>query len=85
MITKDSIQTAYCFFHQKERVYAHSTLNWQKDDIEYAIAQYAGSMGQALYQALACGKPDFLTDHATFAADMRQALARLERMLHGGA
>ena len=84
-ITTDGMEQAYCFIHQKWRVYEHSSMDWQKDDIEYAIAQYAGSMGKPLYQALACGKPVFLTDHATFAADMRHALARLERMMHGGA
>ena len=54
MITKDSIETAYSFLHQKRRstsgrllptgrknVYIHSSLDWQKDDIEYAIASYA--------------------------------------------
>ena len=37
MITKDSIETAYSFLHQKQRIYVHSTLDWQKDDIEIAI------------------------------------------------
>ena len=41
MITKDSIETAYSFLHQKQRIYVHSTLDWQKDDIEIAIASYA--------------------------------------------
>ncbi len=36
MITKDSIETAYSFLHQKRNVYIHSSLDWQKDDIEYA-------------------------------------------------
>ena len=31
MITKDSIETAYSFLHQKQRIYVHSTLDWQKD------------------------------------------------------
>ena len=26
MITKDSIETAYSFLHQKQRIYVHSTL-----------------------------------------------------------
>ena len=38
MMTKDSIETAYSFLHQKQRIYVHSTLDWQKDDIEMAIA-----------------------------------------------
>ncbi len=32
-IPKDSIETAYCFLHQKRNVYIHSSLDWQKDDI----------------------------------------------------
>ena len=33
MITKDSIETAYSFLHQKQRIYVYSTLDWQRDDI----------------------------------------------------
>ena len=46
MITKDSIETAYSFLHQKQRIYVHSTLDWQKDDIELAISDYANNMSQ---------------------------------------
>lgn len=48
MITKDKIETAYSFLHQKQRIYVHSTLDWQKDDIEIAIASYADEMSQEL-------------------------------------
>ena len=48
MITKDSIETAYSFLHQKQRIYVHSTLDWQKDDIEIAIASYADEMSQVI-------------------------------------
>ena len=61
MITKDSIETAYSFLHQKQRIYvlaslwwqaskarAHSTLDWQKDDIEIAISDYANDMSQVI-------------------------------------
>ena len=34
MITKDSIETAYSFLHQKRNVYIHSTLDWQKTAIK---------------------------------------------------
>jgi len=37
MITKDSIETAYSFLHQKQRIYVHSTLDWQKDAITKAV------------------------------------------------
>ena len=40
MIPKEAIEIAYSFLHQKRNVYIHSTLDWQKDDIEYAIASY---------------------------------------------
>ena len=52
MISHDSIETAYCFFHQKERVYAHSNMDWQKDDIEYAISSYVDEMNPKLYALL---------------------------------
>ena len=48
MITKDSIETAYSFLHQKQRIYVHSTLDWQKDDIELAISDYANDMSQVI-------------------------------------
>lgn len=48
MITRAGIETAYCFLHQKERVYAHSTMDWQRDDIEYAISSFADDMNPEL-------------------------------------
>ena len=51
-ITKDSVEQAFCFFHQKWRVYEHSTMDWQKDDIEYAISQYVEEMNTALYSTV---------------------------------
>lgn len=80
-ITKDSIEQAYCFFHQKWRIYEHSTLNWQKEDIEYAIAQYIDSMNPTLYALLSKGNPHYLLQHSTFALDMPHAVAQLEAML----
>ena len=52
MITRDSIETAYSFLHQKRNVYIHSSLDWQKDDIEYAIASYVDDMNRNLYEAI---------------------------------
>ncbi len=80
MISKDSIETAYSFFHQKRNVYIHSTLDWQKDDIEYAIASYVDDMSQELYTLLAEGRDDFLRNHATFGADITHAVERLEEL-----
>ena len=94
MITKDSIETAYSFLHQKRRstsgrllptgrknVYIHSSLDWQKDDIEYAIASYADDMSWELYDAISGGRADFLRDHKRFPEDITQAVERLENML----
>jgi len=81
MITKDSIETAYSFLHQKRNVYIHSTLDWQRDDIELAIASYVDDMSPELYAALSASRPDFLRDHNRFGDDITEAVDRLERML----
>jgi len=81
MITKDSIETAYSFLHQKQRIYVHSTLDWQKDDIELAISDYANDMSQELYDAISGGMADFLRDHKRFQEDITKAVEILEKML----
>ena len=82
MITKDSIETAYSFLHQKQRIYVHSTLDWQKDDIEIAISDYANDMSQELYDAISGGRADFLRDHKRFLEDITKAVEILEKMLY---
>ena len=81
MITKDSIETAYSFLHQKRNVYIHSQLDWQKDDIEYAIASYVDEMSQELYDMIANGRDDFLREHCRFQKDITKAVEQLENML----
>ncbi len=81
MITKDSVETAYSFLHQKRNVYIHSTLDWQMDDIELAIGSYVDDMSQELYEAISDGRVDFLRDHKRFREDMTQAVDKLEKML----
>ena len=81
MISKDSIETAYSFLHQKRNVYIHSTLDWQKDDIELAIGSYVDDMSQELYEAISDGRADFLRDHKRFREDITQAVERLEKIL----
>ena len=81
MITRDSIETAYSFLHQKRNVYIHSSLNWQKDDIEYAIASYVDDMSQELYDEMSGGRADFLRDHKRFQNDITEAVNQLEKML----
>jgi len=81
MIMKDSIETAYSFLHQKRNVYIHSTLDWQKDDIEVAIGSYVDDMSQYLYIAISGGRADFLRDHKRFGEDITKAVERLEKKL----
>ena len=94
MITKDSIETAYSFLHQKQRIYvlaslrwqaskarAHSTLDWQKDDIEIAIASYADEMSQELLDVISGCRADFLRDHKRFQEDITKAVEILENMI----
>jgi hypothetical protein len=81
MITRDSIETAYSFLHQKRNIYIHSSLDWQKDDIEYAIASHADAMSLELYDVLSDGRSDFLRDHSRFQEDMTKAVEQLEGYL----
>lgn len=81
MITKDCVETAYSFFHQKQRIYQYSTLDWQKDDIEYAISGYVDSMNPELYALISDGRNDFLRDHTTFGSDILHAVEMMEAML----
>ena len=85
MITKDSIETAYSFLHQKRNVYIHSSLDWQRDDIEIAIASYADEMSQELLDAISDGRADFLRDHKRFKEDITKAVLSLESVLEGRA
>ena len=80
-ISQDCIESAYCFIHQKLRVYEFSTNPTQRDDIEYAISQYVDGMNPQLYQLLADGRDGFLLDHVSFEQDMRKAQAQLEKMM----
>lgn len=81
MITRSSIETAYSFLHQKRNVYIHSSLDWQKDDIEYAIGNYVDDMSGELYEAISAGRADFLRDHIRFRVDITQAVHSLECLL----
>ena len=82
MITKDSIETAYSFLHQKRNVYIHSSIDWQKEDIEYAIASFVDAMSHELYDTISGGRADFLRDHKRFKEDITKAVEILENMLY---
>ena len=81
MIPRATIETADAFCHQEERVYAYSNMEWQKDDIEYAISQYVHDMDKQLLALLANGIPDFLESHLRFHQDLQAAVEQLESML----
>ena len=81
-IDKNAIETAYSFFHQKERVYAHSNMEWQKDDIEYAISLYVQDMDKTLYGLLSDGHDDFLVNHRRFHDDILSAIEVMENLLN---
>jgi len=81
MITKESIETAYCFFHQKQRVYQYSTMEWQKEDIEFAIGSYIDTMSEELYAKIANGRNNYLKEHSTFGDELAEAVDTLEAML----
>ena len=81
MVTKDSIETAYSFLHQKRNVYVHSTMEWQRDDIEYAIASFVDEMSGELLEIISQGRSDFLKDHRKFGDDITLAVQQLEQLL----
>lgn len=81
MVSKECIETAFCFFHQKQRVFQYSNMDWQKEDIEYAIGSYIDTMDKELYEQIAEGTPDFLRSHQRFGEDMLKAVEKLEAML----
>ncbi|MDD6752672.1 MAG: hypothetical protein PUE15_02015 [Prevotella sp.] len=81
-IDKNAIETAYSFYHQKERVYAHSNMEWQKDDIEYAISSYVQDMDKTLYGLLSDGHDDFLVNHRRFHDDILSAIEVMENLLN---
>jgi len=83
MTDRNIIEQAYCFFHQKWRVYSGKSSETQKDDIEYAISSYADSMSLELFDEISCGNPSFLREHVSFEEDMKAALERLESMMEG--
>ena len=81
MTSKFAIESAYAFFHQKRRIYQYSTLDWQKDDIEYAIEDYVCRMDEGLYKLICQGRSDFLRNHSSFAEDIVNAVEQLEKLL----
>lgn len=80
-VSKEAIETAYCFFHQKQRVYEYSTMDWQKEDIEYAIGSYIDTMDKRLYEKISSGREDYLRTNDKFGSELKEAVEKLEKML----
>ena len=80
-ISQDCIESAYCFIHQKLRVYEFSNNPTQRDDIEYAISQYVEGINPVLFQLLADCRKDFLLVHIIFDVVIRMAQDSLEKCL----
>ena len=80
-IDRNIVQQAYAFFHQKERVYAYSSSETEKDHIEDTIADYVNSMSPELYAHLSGGDNTFLREHPTFETQLKASLEKMEKML----
>lgn len=80
-MNKDIIEQAYCFLHQKYRVYKFSESESQKDDIEYAICSFVNGMSRELYSLLSDGRPGFLKEHCSFGEDIAGAIEKLSAMM----
>ncbi len=78
---KESVEWAYCIFHQKLNVYLHSNIPSQRDDIEYVVGDYAMKMNPELYLYISDGKPSFLMEHGRFEEDLCQAVDKLEKLM----
>ena len=78
---RNAIEQAYAFFHQKLKVYEHSTSEREMDHIEDCIADYANSMSKALFDELSQGNSAFLHEHTTFLDDLTRAVCMMEYFL----
>jgi len=79
---RNAIEQAYAFFHQKLKVYEHSTSEKEMDHIEDCIANYANSMSPQLFVELSNGNEAFLHEHTTFQDDLKKAVCIMEEMLN---
>jgi len=83
-VDRSVIEQAYSFFHQKLKVYEHSTSEKEMDHIEDTIASYADAMSPSLFRELSGGHSAFLHEHPMFLADLRHSVATMEAMLSSG-
>ncbi len=78
---RESVEWAYCIFHQKLNVYLHSNVPTQRDDIENLVGDYAMKMNPELYHYISAGKPSFLMEHDSFEKDLVLAVEKLEKLM----
>ena len=78
---RNAIEQAYAFFHQKLKVYEHSTSEKEMDHIEDCIANYSNSMSKELFAELSNGNEAFLREHTTFREDLKKAVRLMEKWL----
>ena len=78
---RNAIEQAYAFFHQKLKVYEHSTSEKEMDHIEDCIANYANTMSPQLFAELSNGNAAFLHEHTTFQDDLKKAVYMMEKWL----
>ena len=78
---RNAIEQAYAFFHQKLKVYEHSTSEKEMDHIEDCIANYANSMSKELFAELSNGNAAFLHEHTTFQEELARAVTSMETWL----
>lgn len=81
-LERNSIEQAYAFFHQKEKVYRYSTSESERDHIEDAIADYVNAMSPELYAVLSDGDNTFLREHPSFGKQLKESLEKMEDLLH---
>lgn len=82
MIERSAIEQAYAFFHQKLKVYEHSTSEREMDHIEDAISSYADEMSSELFDKLSGGNASYLHEHVSFQMDLSDAVQKMEKWLN---
>ena len=78
---RNAIEQAYAFFHQKLKVYEHSTSEREMDHIEDTIAAYSNLMSKELFEELSQGNPAFLHEHTAFQEDLKKAVCLMAKWL----
>lgn len=81
MADRNATEQAYAFFHQKLKVYEHSTSEREMDHIENVVSAYADAMSTELYKALAGDNVAFLHEHSSFQAELSSAVRKMEGWL----